>query len=169
MNKFCQDRDISCSSWKSQGECDKNPAFMLTMCPVSCGVCQGQPRCGVVKKKHRVSCAAGSQEECIMKGCCWSLAGSCYQPSGEFIAQIEIVKWEKHHIKDFTRFASSFIQNWLEKKGHRRMFLSDNLIYAALITVKLNFLIKHTYFTWLVLTKVENIYILQFSLFLFRL
>ncbi|KFD66695.1 hypothetical protein M514_02946 [Trichuris suis] len=33
------DNDRKCSFWAHVGECERIPAFMITMCPVSCGVC----------------------------------------------------------------------------------------------------------------------------------
>uniref|UniRef100_A0A5S6QLA0 ShKT domain-containing protein n=1 Tax=Trichuris muris TaxID=70415 RepID=A0A5S6QLA0_TRIMR len=33
------DNDRKCSFWAHIGECERIPVFMITMCPVSCGVC----------------------------------------------------------------------------------------------------------------------------------
>ena len=36
----CIDTDIQCAYWASQGECQKNPGYMLTSCPLSCNQCK---------------------------------------------------------------------------------------------------------------------------------
>ncbi|KAL1227955.1 Zinc metalloproteinase nas-14 [Trichinella spiralis] len=33
------DNDFKCSFWAHLGECERIPGFMVTMCPVSCGIC----------------------------------------------------------------------------------------------------------------------------------
>eukprot|EP00962_Isochrysis_galbana_P008292 scaffold2267_cov112-Isochrysis_galbana.AAC.4 len=35
----CLDTDPSCAEWASEGECDANPEYMKTSCPVSCDAC----------------------------------------------------------------------------------------------------------------------------------
>jgi hypothetical protein len=35
----CTDKNDNCSFWASQGECQNNPGFMHSNCPVSCGTC----------------------------------------------------------------------------------------------------------------------------------
>ena len=35
----CKDSDTSCASWAGGGECDANPGFMLSSCPLSCNAC----------------------------------------------------------------------------------------------------------------------------------
>ena len=35
----CRDTSPSCSYWSAHDECTKNPGFMLTTCPQSCGGC----------------------------------------------------------------------------------------------------------------------------------
>lgn len=35
----CKDEHDTCASWASSGECDRNPGFMHTACPVSCKTC----------------------------------------------------------------------------------------------------------------------------------
>ena len=32
--------DDDCETWAKQGECEKNPASMLSLCPQACGTCQ---------------------------------------------------------------------------------------------------------------------------------
>ncbi|PIK56722.1 hypothetical protein BSL78_06364 [Apostichopus japonicus] len=36
----CEDRNQFCPSWASRGECQRNPAYMLPNCPLSCNQCQ---------------------------------------------------------------------------------------------------------------------------------
>ena len=35
----CEDSRLQCREWSAQGECAKNPTFMIDSCSVSCGVC----------------------------------------------------------------------------------------------------------------------------------
>ncbi|XP_078667754.1 uncharacterized protein LOC144909575 isoform X3 [Branchiostoma floridae x Branchiostoma belcheri] len=35
----CTDSNSNCPSWASSGECENNPAYMLSACQLSCGVC----------------------------------------------------------------------------------------------------------------------------------
>ncbi|GAX77573.1 hypothetical protein CEUSTIGMA_g5017.t1 [Chlamydomonas eustigma] len=35
----CRDKNPSCVTWASEGECEKNPGFMTGACPVSCKEC----------------------------------------------------------------------------------------------------------------------------------
>jgi len=35
----CRDQDANCVSWAAQGECSKNPNYMLSACKASCGNC----------------------------------------------------------------------------------------------------------------------------------
>lgn len=37
----CKDLNQYCSYWQSQGECEKNPAYMNQNCPTSCNACPG--------------------------------------------------------------------------------------------------------------------------------
>ena len=37
----CKDKNKHCKSWASNGECGKNPKYMLFNCSKSCGVCPG--------------------------------------------------------------------------------------------------------------------------------
>ena len=37
----CVDEDDLCDFWASEGECDANPGYMHSNCPVSCGTCSG--------------------------------------------------------------------------------------------------------------------------------
>jgi len=41
----CVDKNPSCRSWASRGECNRNPGYMNTNCPKSCN------KCGTTKKK----------------------------------------------------------------------------------------------------------------------
>ena len=36
----CEDHHGDCRYWAHKGECEKNPASMLSLCPQSCGTCQ---------------------------------------------------------------------------------------------------------------------------------
>ena len=36
----CEDTNASCESWASSGECEANPAYMVTNCAKSCGECE---------------------------------------------------------------------------------------------------------------------------------
>ena len=36
---FCQDNNFNCRQFAEQGECEKNPGYMNTMCQASCGIC----------------------------------------------------------------------------------------------------------------------------------
>ena len=36
----CIDEDKHCKGWAEDGECEKNPNYMLTSCRRSCGVCK---------------------------------------------------------------------------------------------------------------------------------
>lgn len=38
----CEDLHHSCSFWAAQGECGKNPKFMLKNCKLSCKACNDQ-------------------------------------------------------------------------------------------------------------------------------
>ena len=40
----CMDTDSNCMWWANhpRGECDNNPDFMLSKCPVACGVCESR-------------------------------------------------------------------------------------------------------------------------------
>jgi len=40
MPENCHDNDSQCPTWKAQGECERNPTFMLQACRLSCGTCQ---------------------------------------------------------------------------------------------------------------------------------
>merc|ERR1719384_1869646 len=47
----CSDDNPSCEFWANSGECERNPAFMLANCRLSCGVCtpscsDDNPSCG---------------------------------------------------------------------------------------------------------------------------
>jgi hypothetical protein len=61
----CRDSSPSCSDWSASGECAKNPGFMLTTCPLSCGSCappDGLPE--ALEGEHEVvtfTTKAGSQ------------------------------------------------------------------------------------------------------------
>ena len=35
----CKDKAIECSYQAFKGECERNPYYMRTVCPVSCGTC----------------------------------------------------------------------------------------------------------------------------------
>ena len=35
----CEDKEEACASWAAKGECEKNPASMLSLCPQACGTC----------------------------------------------------------------------------------------------------------------------------------
>ena len=37
----CKDENKRCKLWALTGECKKNPKYMATNCPKSCGVCPG--------------------------------------------------------------------------------------------------------------------------------
>ena len=37
----CEDKNQHCKSWALNGECEKNPKYMLFNCSKSCGVCPG--------------------------------------------------------------------------------------------------------------------------------
>ena len=37
----CEDKNKRCKLWAFNGECVKNPKYMLFNCPKSCGVCPG--------------------------------------------------------------------------------------------------------------------------------
>ena len=39
----CIDNHNKCSFWANNGECTKNPLWMLQKCPKSCQVCSGVP------------------------------------------------------------------------------------------------------------------------------
>ncbi len=43
----CDDSDERCFSWAEQGECKRNPGFMLRSCRASCQVCDQPPYAGV--------------------------------------------------------------------------------------------------------------------------
>ena len=36
----CADKEQACPDWAAKGECEKNPASMLSLCAASCGTCQ---------------------------------------------------------------------------------------------------------------------------------
>ena len=40
----CKDRHADCPMWGSNGECDKNPSYMLQYCKQSCGLCKAQEK-----------------------------------------------------------------------------------------------------------------------------
>lgn len=40
-NSACEDKNAKCSMWANKGECEKNPAYMLLNCKVSCKTCDG--------------------------------------------------------------------------------------------------------------------------------
>ena len=42
----CEDADEGCHGWAENGECEKNPGFMLVSCKMSCGECAGRWREG---------------------------------------------------------------------------------------------------------------------------
>jgi ShK domain-like len=35
----CEDLDVDCQFWAENGECDKNPVYMVKHCPKSCNAC----------------------------------------------------------------------------------------------------------------------------------
>jgi len=41
----CRDEAAWCEDWAKRGECEKNPAYMLPRCTVSCGACGPQGAC----------------------------------------------------------------------------------------------------------------------------
>lgn len=41
LSGACTDKNVYCSYWAKQGECTKNPLYMLHQCPISCNVCFG--------------------------------------------------------------------------------------------------------------------------------
>ena len=40
----CEDKENDCNQWADLGECEANPKYMLTNCPVSCKSCPGDER-----------------------------------------------------------------------------------------------------------------------------
>jgi prolyl 4-hydroxylase len=58
----CEDNNLECRDWKDQGECVRNPGYMLSNCKASCGVC-GKDGHGVkfgvaqtCEGEHKVAC-----------------------------------------------------------------------------------------------------------------
>lgn len=45
----CADKEESCKDWASKGECEKNPASMLALCPQACGACHELEKFGKAK------------------------------------------------------------------------------------------------------------------------
>ncbi len=39
----CEDIHPKCEEWADNGECAHNPSYMLKMCRISCGICEGDP------------------------------------------------------------------------------------------------------------------------------
>jgi hypothetical protein len=35
------EQEADCQSWAAEGQCEMNPLSMNTLCPQSCGLCQG--------------------------------------------------------------------------------------------------------------------------------
>ena len=48
----CEDNHVSCEAWASQGECEKNPDYMLANCKKSCDVSQD------INKSDTVDCTS---------------------------------------------------------------------------------------------------------------
>lgn len=56
----CRDQHINCKFWADNGECDKNPGYMLYFCPVSCN------QCGTTCKDDYFNCKQRAQNsECM--------------------------------------------------------------------------------------------------------
>ncbi|CAH3043203.1 unnamed protein product, partial [Pocillopora meandrina] len=53
----CEDKNEHCKSWAFNGECGKNPKYMLFNCPESCKVC---PACQD-KNEHCKSWASSGE------------------------------------------------------------------------------------------------------------
>ena len=43
MEGKCEDIHPKCEEWADNGECVRNPSYMLKMCKISCGICDGVP------------------------------------------------------------------------------------------------------------------------------
>jgi hypothetical protein len=46
QSEICKEDNFSCCAWAAQGECEKNPSFMLGSCQRSCNLCGGGCREG---------------------------------------------------------------------------------------------------------------------------
>ena len=45
----CADKEQACPDWAAKGECEKNPASMLALCPQACGTCHELEKFGKAK------------------------------------------------------------------------------------------------------------------------
>lgn len=41
QQKECKDRHQYCGSWAANGDCERNPGYMINNCRKSCRVCDG--------------------------------------------------------------------------------------------------------------------------------
>ena len=89
---FCHDGHLDCKKWAESGECTKNPAYMYSVCPLSCNICDKEDRCDAVPSSKRISCDATVKEMCYMKGCCWK-SGNCFHPSGKTLLDSLILQF----------------------------------------------------------------------------
>ena len=77
---MCLDKKNDCPFWAHEGQCGTNPAYMLSNCPHSCGVCDAKSH---AKSKHpvtfgatadgrkvseRVACADHDRTQCLIWG-----------------------------------------------------------------------------------------------------
>ncbi|RCN30618.1 shTK domain protein [Ancylostoma caninum] len=73
----CCDKDPSCAQWASNGECSRNPEWMLSNCQLSCHNCKTDSN----KPATRTSlCGTGKESNCCDKdrSCAqWASYGEC--------------------------------------------------------------------------------------------
>jgi hypothetical protein len=90
----CKDAMVECAQWAADGECEKNPAFMLTSCSDSCTRCAegpegaGLPRTAEERLKRKDSWCGNLDDDCherVARGDCHNgtdaplrCAGSCH-------------------------------------------------------------------------------------------
>jgi len=65
----CTDnRPRECSKWAAEGECVKNPSFMLRSCRLSCGQCSGPPTAEAADRQPEARSASVEQREAAAAG-----------------------------------------------------------------------------------------------------
>ncbi|RMX34540.1 hypothetical protein pdam_00021147 [Pocillopora damicornis] len=91
----CEDKNVHCKSWAFNGECGKNPKYMLFNCPKSCGVC---PVCED-KNEHCKSWVFHACEDKNEHCKSWAFNGECGKKSKVHAVQLPQKLWSLSRIR----------------------------------------------------------------------
>uniref|UniRef100_A0A7R9ZUD1 ShKT domain-containing protein n=1 Tax=Pseudo-nitzschia arenysensis TaxID=697910 RepID=A0A7R9ZUD1_9STRA len=61
----CTDSNSECSSWASNGQCSKNPGWMLANCALSCNVCESNPTAPTCVDSDNRCVEWAASDECL--------------------------------------------------------------------------------------------------------